>query len=228
MSHFSTFTALGALILALCFTACSDDDTYADLRDRENKQISSFLQKGCTVRSADDSYDYIKVDPIKVISEAEFYANDSTTDVSKNEYVLFEGSGVYMQIVRKGTGRPLASGESALVLCRFTEFNIAADTVSLTNIGWQYEQWPERMTVRNSYGTYSSSFLSGVMYKAYNSSSVPSGWLLPLPFLKLGRQTSSSAEIAKVRLIVPSTEGQTYAYRNVVPYFYEITYQRAR
>lgn len=210
------------------FVACNNDDTYAELREKEKKQIESFLKKGRTMRNADNTADLFAVAPnIKVISEAQFYAQDSTTDVSKNEYVLLAGSGVYLQIQRKGTGEKFKQGETSQVICRFTEFDIAADTLTLTNKDWRYEQWPEILTVTNSYGTYTASFLSGLMARTYGAV-VPSGWLQPLPFLRLGRQTNSKNEIAKVRLIVPSTEGQRNATRSVHPYFYEITYQRAR
>ena len=43
-----------------------------------------------------------KKEGIKVISQTEFYAQDSTTNVEENEYVQL-ASGVYMQIVDKGS-----------------------------------------------------------------------------------------------------------------------------
>ena len=70
---------------------------------------------------------------IKVISEEQFEKQGNTTDVSKNQYVLFASSGVYMQIIDKGTGEPLKKGETATVLCRFTENNLITDTLQLTN-----------------------------------------------------------------------------------------------
>lgn len=208
-------------------SACNKDMTYAELRDKEIQQINGFLKTGCTVKDAENVFDLLKVEGnINVISEAQFYANDSMTDVSKNEYVLFDGSGVYMQIVRKGAGAVIAKGENTTVACRFTEFNIATDSISKMNTTLQYAQWPDMMSVTNN-GTYSATFLSGLM-KNIHGSSVPSGWLIPLPFIKIGRQSVEDNEIAKVRLIVPSTEGQKDAYQRVYPCFYEITYQRGR
>ena len=225
-SLFLPLFALATLLSA--FFACNNDDTYADLREKENKQIDSFLKRGRTLRNADNTADLFSVAPnIKVISETQFYAQDSTTNVAQNEYVLLAGSGVYLQILRKGTGEKIKQGETLQVICRFTEFDIAADTLTLSNVDWRYEQWPEIMTVTNRYGTYTASFLSGLMARTYGAI-VPSGWLQPLPFLRLGRQSTSQGEIAKVRLIIPSTEGQRNATRSVHPYFYEITYQRAR
>ena len=78
-----------ALVGIMLFTACSNDETYADQKKKERSAINS----------------YIANQKIKVITEDEFFAQDSTTDVSKNEFVLFESSGVYMQIVRKGQER---------------------------------------------------------------------------------------------------------------------------
>ena len=74
----------------------------------------------------------------------------------------------------------------------------------------------------------SSSGFSGLMRSAYSSSSVPGGWLIALPFVKLGRQYSADSEVAKIRLIVPSTEGHTYASNGVYACFYEIIMQRGR
>ena len=72
------------VLSALAFSACSDTETYADQKKKERSAINR----------------YIANQKIKVISEEQFFAQDTTTDVSKNEYVLFESNGVYMQIVR--------------------------------------------------------------------------------------------------------------------------------
>lgn len=225
------FTSLFLLlsVVAGIFTACDDDDSYAERRERERNQISSFLRTGVQIKQSEgDGYMLNIPGNIRVISEDQFYRNDSTTDVEANEYVLFSGSGVYMQIVRKGAGEKLAEGEGCTVICRYTEYNIAADTLQSTNNLLAYETMPDVMTVRNNYGVFSAAFTSGVMRSIYNSTSVPSGWLVPLTFINLGRQNSADSEIAKVRLILPSTEGQSDALSNVYPCFYEITYQRGR
>lgn len=209
------------------FASCDDDVTYAEMRKAENKAVASFIKNGCIVKSEDGKTEMLHVDPIKEISEEQFYANDSTTDVSKNEYVLFAGSGVYMQIVRKGTGEKLKDGENCQVICRFHEYNISADSLQLSNRVSAFEQSPEVMSVSNKSGTFTASFTSGLMCQAYGTA-VPGGWLMPLTFINLGRQTSPDDEIAKVRLIVPSGEGQSYASKGIYACFYEITMQRGR
>ena len=65
------------------------------------------------------------------------------------------------------------------------------------------------------------------MYAAYSSTSVPKGWLVPLSYIKVGRQFSED-QISKVRLIVPHSEGHANATSSVYPCFYEITYQEMR
>ena len=57
---------------------------------------------------------------------------------------------------------------------------------------------------------------------------VPNGWIIPLQYVKVGRQTSADSGIAKVRLIVPHSQGQSDATSNVYPCFYELTYQEMR
>lgn len=228
MKQTTLYSLLVALVALVGFcTSCDDDVTYADMLKSENKAIASFIKNGCKVMAEDGSTYMLKVDPITTITEEEFYANDSTTDVSKNEYVLFANSGIYMQIVRKGTGSKLREGENAQVICRFHEFNISKDSLQLSNRVAVYEQYPDVMTVSNNEGTFTASFISGLMANTYGSS-VPGGWLAPLPYINLGRQTSEDDEIAKVRLIVPSSEGHSYASQGIYGCFYEITMQRGR
>lgn len=215
-------------LVMVSVTSCDDEETYAEMRERERDQIQAFLQKGRVVKDYDSGEILLDVPGnIKVISESEFFENDSTTDVSKNEYVLFGNTGVYMQIIRKGTGQPLPDGES-VVLNRYIEFNIASDTIATTNRILAYETMVEKMSCTKNYGTISGSFISGVMKSVYGSAAVPSAWLLPLNFINVGRQDAPDAEIALVRLIVPSTEGQSDASANVYPCFYEISYQKGR
>lgn len=208
-------------IAATLITACSDDETYADQKERERNAISRF----------------IAANGIKTISMEQFLAQDSTTDTTKNEYVLFNDEGVYMQIVRKGGGRKIQDGENATVLCRFTEWNISdndsteqtSSNIMLSDNNNYYSSIPEKMNVSNSSGTFTASFESpSLMNNTYGSSAVPSGWLVPLTYINLGTMFDSEGEIAKVKLIVPHTSGQTYATQNVIPCFYEITYQRGR
>jgi hypothetical protein len=60
------------------------------------------------------------------------------------------------------------------------------------------------------------------MYNTYGAA-VPSGWLVPLNYIKPSRNIEESH--AKVRIIVPHTQGHNVATTYVSPYFYEITYQ---
>lgn len=202
---------LGLLALTL-FAACSDTETYADKKKRETAAINKYI--------ADSA--------VNVISEATFYAQDSTTDVSKNQFVLFESSGVYMQIIRKGCGEKIKDGETATVLCRFQESNLinGADSIQLSNIG--YSWLVDKIMVKRSSATFTASFdtSSSLMYTAYSSAAVPSGWLVPLSYINIGRPAKDGDQIAKVKLIVPHSQGQSYASQNVYPCLYEITFQR--
>ena len=201
------------LLSATVFTACSDDETYADQVKRERSAISAYL--------ADSS--------VNVISEETFRNQNYTTDVSKNQFVLFESSGLYMQIVRKGTGKPIASGESARILCRYTERNLLTDTIQANNtISPYYYRYVEAMNVTNNSGTFSGSFeqATSLMYLFYGSTAIPSGWLAALPYLNFDRYVNADSEIAKVRLIVPHDIGQSYASSGVYPCLYDITFER--
>lgn len=215
-------------VVALCavFAACDDDLTYADMLKAQNKAIDSFIKNGCKVTTDNGSAILLEVKPINVISEEEFL-KDSTTDVSRNEYVLFNSTGVYMQIVREGVGEKIKDGESCQIICRYHEFDISQDSIRSSNRVPAYEQLPDVMSVKNTSGIYTATFTSGLMCQLYGSA-VPSGWLIALPFVNIGRPSDGDDEIAKVRLIVPSSEGHQSASQGIYACFYELTFQRGR
>ena len=193
-------------MLGLCFQSCDDSETYADLKKKERRQIQSFIEKH----------------NINVITESEFFDQDSTTDVSKNEYVLFNDNGVYMQIEKKGSGEKIKDKEWKEILVRFWEVYVeTGDTTSVSN---KLERDPDVFMCKNTSGSFTASFTSGNMYSTYGSA-VPKGWLVPLSYINLGRIQS---DLAKVRIIVPHSAGHSDASSSVYPCFYEITYQVGR
>ena len=220
----------GAMTLcAWVLSSCEEEQTYAEQKKAEYRAISSFIQNGATVLDSEMGDTILHIDPINPISEADFYAQDSTTDVSRNQYVLFPSTGIYMQIVRKGAGKKLESGDTAVrLLCRYKEFNISADSLQTRNDNAYFIGMLDEMTVTNNYGTLTGTFTQGMMRTNYNSINVPEGWLVPLRYVNIGRQLTADEEIAKVRIIVPHSVGQSDAVVKVYPCFYEITYQRAR
>lgn len=203
-----------AFIAAVTVISCDDTETYAEQKDKERAAISRFI--------ADSA--------ITVITESQFKEQGYKTDVSKNEFVLMQNSGVYMQIVREGCGEKIKEGETTTVLCRFTEYNILTDSLQLTNAILSFSSIVDKMTVTNSSGSFTASFIDGqsVMAMFYGTTSVPSGWLVPLTYIKVGRHENAGDEIAKVNLIVPHTQGHAYASSGVYPCYYTITYERGR
>lgn len=202
-------------MLAICFLAsCRDNKTYADQKEAERSAINKFI--------ADSA--------VRVISEETFARQGYTTNVQRNEFVLISSSGVYMQIVRNGVGEKIRNGETADVLCRFSERNLMTDSLQLSNNVPYYSSVVDKMTVRNTSGTFTASFVRGesVMSSALNTTEVPAGWLVPLNYIRVGRPEAEGDEIAKVRLIVPHTSGHNYARQSVYPCLYDIMYQRSR
>ena len=202
----------------LIFTSCDDTETYSDLKEAERDAINR----------------YISTNGIQVISQSQFTSQGETTDTEKNEYVYLDKSGVYMQIVRKGSGSQIKDGETLGVLCRFAEYNIKQDMlmirndipyyVVIGNTSYDYSSYPDKMTVQRIGSTFTASFVSGAMSMYHSSTSVPSGWLVPLQYINIGRW--SEGEVAKVRLIVPHSQGTVDASSTVYPCYYEITYER--
>ena len=209
-----SYLSLLLLMLVALFASCDHTETYAEQKDKERAAINQ----------------YIADRHIEVISEKAFIANGYKTDVAKNEFVLFENTGVYMQIIREGCGEKLKDGETATVLCRFDEYNLLTDSLILSNRVLTYSSQVDKMSVKNTSGTFRGSFVKGasLMFARYQSAAVPSGWLVPFTYIKIGRPESAGDEIARVKLIVPHTQGQQYAAESVYPCFYDITYERGR
>ena len=215
------------LVLATCvvstsiFTiSCSDGETYAERKKKEERSIGQFLQDN----------DFVgKINPI---TEEQFYAQDSMTDVSKNEFVRFGSDGIYMQIVRKGNGPTMVELAKARkdttvtrpILCKFLEYDIMGGDTTNTNLTIYKDMTSkidEMMCTYDHYSrSYTASFTIGTMKDAYGSV-VPQGWLKPLDFIRL---TKTDGEEAKIRIIVPHSSGTSNASGKVQPFYYEITY----
>ena len=191
-------------LLALLLVACDDAVTYSEMKEKERDAVNKFVKdKG-----------------IKIISYAEFVANDSTTDVAKNEFVEIDD--VYMQIVNNpkdaADARRIADGDTRNMLVRYNEYNIMeGDTISTNS----YMSEADEMRVTNKKGTYSATFTSGMMASIYGNA-VPTGWLTPLNYLYFTRMQGN---LAKVNLIVPHSKGTVTATTYVYPCLYSITFQ---
>lgn len=214
------FSVLAACVVStsiLTTTSCNEDETYAEQKDKEKKAIGQFLE--------DNDF----VGKITPISEKQFYAQDSTTDLSKNEFVRFNDDGIYMQIVRKGNGPTMVelakdrkdSTVTRPLICKFLEYDIEGADTTYSNI-YMSSINDKMLCTYSHYGrSYTASFTEGVMQSAYGST-VPKGWLKPLDYIRL---TKVAGEEAKVRLIVPHSSGTNNASGYVLPFYYEITYQ---
>ena len=205
MNRHLFITLISLLALVLC--SCEDYETYADMKAKEKACIEDLIQS----------------EDISVIDFETFKANGYVTDTAKNknEFVLFKDKGVYMQIVRKGEGRMMESGDRWGVVARYLEVNIeTGDTIS----GNLYEDMNELLDffyITRTDDKFMASFTRGYMQAIYNSSSVPSGWLVPFAYITPGRPNDKAA---KVRLILPHSESTSLAAQHVFPTYYEITY----
>ncbi|MDR0977384.1 MAG: DUF4827 domain-containing protein [Prevotellaceae bacterium] len=187
--------ALLLLLLIGLGVACSDTKSYAELMKEEKEAIEAFIQDN----------------DIQVISQSEFYANDSTTDTARNEYVQL-ASGVYMQILDKG-GKYENDTVKAndIVLVRFMEYGLIEKDTTLSNLDAVETVDAFRYTVSSS--SIAGIFLDGYILTYYQSTAVPAGWLVPLAYV---------GNMAHVRLIVPHKMGHNSAMSSVYPYYYDI------
>ena len=190
-----TLFFLSLLALSLGFQACDDSKTYAEMLEEEKDGINDFIKK----------------EKIKVISQSQFYAQDSMTNVKENEYVQL-ASGVYMQIVDKGSENEADTVKSNdEILVRFVEYSILDKDTTLTNLSAVETVDAFRYTVTSS--SIAGTFLQGYMMTYYSSPAVPAGWLVPLTYVR---------DMAHVRLIIPSKMGHQTAMQYVYPYYYDI------
>lgn len=193
------FLALTALCIG--FQACDDTKTYAEMLEEEDNAIATFVR---------DSN-------ITVISQSQFYAQDSTTDLTKNEFVQL-ASGVYMQILDKGVeDKADTVKNNDVVLVRFSEYDMLNKYTSYSNLDIVYMVDEFRYVVTSS--SIAGIFTGGnYMYSTSSSvnTAVPAGWLVPLEYVR---------NRAHVKLIVPSKMGGNVGMQNVIPYYYDIKYQ---
>ena len=179
-------------LLGLVFQSCNNGKTYAEMKEEEREAIKRFIER----------------EDINVIS-----------------FVLFSETGVYMQIVEEGNGERLKDGRYE-ILVRYVEEQITSDGIDSlswnTDYGNSQMVYPDAMMLTKSGKSFSATFTSGIMYTVWGTPYVPSGWLIPFNYIKVGREISGRS---KVRLIVPHSEGQSDASASVYPCYYEITYQ---
>ena len=219
------------LFISCVLQGCNKGITYADQKENEKDDIQSWILK----------HDY------KIISEEQFYKQDSLTN--ENEFVLLKESGVYMNIIQRGKGKRILDDGRYTILSRYIEitlssvenFFVTGDTLSgnmkLRNYpvfgpeNWglpQYMAQPDNYILTIDKNNYKASFKeNSMMAYVYKTASVPSGWLIPLRFLKPASSipTLPSEDIARVKLIVPHSQGSAQAMKYVYPCLYEITYQ---
>lgn len=219
------------LFISCVLQGCNKGITYAEQKENEKNDIQSWIVK----------HDY------KIISEEQFYKQDSLTN--ENEFVLLKESGVYMNIIQRGKGKRILDDGRYTIISRYLEialsgienFFVTGDTLSGNMKLKNYpvfgpENWglPQYMTQPDDYiltidkNTYKASFKeNSMMAHVYKTASVPSGWLIPLRFLKPASSipTLPSQDIARVKLIVPHSQGSAQAMKYVYPCLYEITYQ---
>ena len=206
-------------LVALCgmtmLYSCDNGETYADMKEREKNAINRFI--------TDNN--------IKVITFEQFQAQDSTTNVEENEFVLFNEDGIYMQIESRGEGKSMIemakeqSADSTIsktILCRFFEYDIEGGDTITTN---KYSSSiVDKMLVKYIHRSrrYQATFTEGRMVEKYRSSVVPQGWIKPLDYIRL---TRNAGKIARIRIIVPHSSGTSNASGYVLPMYYEISYQ---
>lgn len=186
-----------ALLTFVMFPSCDDSKTYAEMMEEERELIKQFM------------------------ADSSFYSVDNMpadTVFAPKEFLLFS-DGLYMQIEDNGSGKSFENGMEVTV--RFTECRLHDGVVISNNKSSAQGVNPDVFRYQVSGSTQSGIFIAendsetSYMASLYGSTAVPSGWLVPLKYIKDG---------GKVRLIVPHKLGQSDALYYVYPCYYELQY----
>ena len=210
------FLFLSVLAAGSFFQACDDSKTYAEMLEDEKNAVEKF----------------IKDSAIHVISEQQFEENGYKTAVKGkdgaqyDEYVAFSADGVYMQVVDAGDSESEDNKfkDGNIICVRYLEKDVATRELTCFNVALDgYMDASQLYTnpgvfryVVNESSSYSAgTFIEMDYYWAnyYQSTAVPQGWLLALPYLYNN---------AHVRLIIPSKMGHSSAQQYVTPFYYDI------
>ena len=194
----SVLTILSVLSLFLVFQSCSKTRTYADRLADEKKAIDR----------------YVKNNKINIISYQRFIENDTVTDIDKNEYVELQ-TGLYMQIVDRGSKVDVDTfAHRDEITVRFREYNIQEGyetMVGNTNNPYFVDAFSYTKTENQVKGEFVG---EGNMVGYYQTKTVPTGWLIPLDYIRYG---------AHIKLIISSKLGHMNSFREVYPYAYDMT-----
>jgi hypothetical protein len=208
------FLFLSLLTAGSLFQACDNSKTYAEMLEDEKNAVNKF----------------IKDNGIRVISLEEFERDTVTASKEAgdeyDEYVAFS-NGVYMQIVDRGEFDPADKNKYKFkdrdaICVRYVEEDIMTRDTTCFNVPLEDYMDANQLYTNPAEFIYNSrgSTVYGLFtaqdyywYNLYQTTAVPSGWLISLPYLR---------NEAHVRLIVPSKMGHTSAQQYVTPFFYDI------
>ena len=151
-----------------------------------------------------------------------------------------------MQVLEPGCGDYIKKDQSEEVLVRFDEYSLNRRTkicdaaLTCSNNIPAYSYYVDKLRVTNTSGTFTGLFVEptkSVFALTYNQSgytssgvsgTVPSGWLTPFSWVKIGRGNAVGEKLAHVRLLVPHTYGSTTASGSVYSCLYDMTLQKGR
>ena len=188
---------LSVFALTLAFQSCSKTRTYADRLADEKRAIDK----------------YLKSNNLKVISKEEFFKQDTLTGV--DEYVELQ-TGLYMNIVSRGDqiNDKYKFKNRDEITVRFEEYNIMEGFETIAGNSNNPFFVDAFILTKSNSGVRGEFVDRGNMHEVYGSKAVPSGWLIPLDYIRYG---------AHIKLIVSSKLGHTLSSQQVYPYAYNLT-----
>ena len=192
------------LSIAFLFISCDDNESYADLLDKETIAVNNFLANQWVINELPSDSIFICQNDI---------INGDT--IKKPPYYKMDEDGnIYMQVINPGTRNNMAKYDQ-LIYFRFSRCNIANYDWYSFSSDWVYSGIiPEGWGNANDLDYKNTEFRFG-NYTLPSSSQWGSAIQMPLYYLGID---------CEVNIIIRSQYGYTNEISNVIPYLYNIRY----
>ncbi len=189
-------------LIPLLFISCDDNESYAELLDKETIAVNNFLANQWVINEIPEDSIFI-----------------SLLDVAKPPYYKMEEDGnIYMQVLNPGTLSNMAKNDQ-LIYFRFSRCNIAEYDWYSFSQDWVYSGViPEGWGNANDFDYKNTEFRFG-NYTLPSSSQWGAAIQIPLYYLGID---------CEVNLVIRSQYGYTNEISNVVPYLYNVRYFKSQ
>ncbi len=188
------------LFAGVLFSACDDEESYADLLNAENQAVNSFLADYPVIPDVPADGDFITLADV----QAENPELTRAEAINLTPFYRMDSDGyVYMQVINPGTGTEVTDNQ--LIYFRFTRWNLS--------YVYKYGLW-EGSGNSTDLGSNTTSFRFGNT-TLESSTQWGEGIQEPLKYLSVD---------CEVRIVIKSYLGPVEEVASVYPFLYQVRY----